>query len=228
LPPNLRASLTVLSIGFAVEGAGELYSLATPGASHPGESIWFAVPAALSLVGILFVWFGRHEWNELHEHRARRGSQIFVVSLLGGVVTALLLGLLIAYPSIGTPPWAEVLFGASLASLLFGTFVTYAYLVSHLVTGPTKVALAVALLWALVVSAFVTLSLASDLPTVVGLIRSRQFSIPTFLSPVESLVSYLFLSYFLLLAAYVDAHVAVARGLSPLAGRLGAPPNAPS
>ena len=227
MPTNLRISLTVLSIGFAIEGGGELYTFATPGAAHPGESVWFVAPAVLALIGILFVWVGRHEWNEVHARRAARGSQIFAVSLLGGVVTALLLGLLLAYPSLGTPTWAQVLFGASLASLLFGTFVTYAYLVSHLVAGPTKVVLALALVWAFVVSADVTLSLASDLPTVVALIRSRSFTIPNFLSPVDALVSYLFLSYFLLLVAYIEAHIAVARGLATPAGRVGAPPTSP-
>jgi len=209
---NLRISLTVLSIGFAIEGGGELYTLATPGVAHPGANIWFVVPAVLSLIGVLFVWIGRHEWNEVHLHRAQSATRIFALSLLGGVVTALLLGLLVAYPSIGTPLWAEVLFGAGLASLLFGTFVTYAYLVFHLVTVPSKVVLAAAVVWALFISAFITLSLASDLPTILGLIRNRTLSVPSFISPVEALVSYLFVSYFLLLAAYFEAHVLVARG----------------
>jgi hypothetical protein len=224
MPTNLRSRLTIRSIGFAIEGAEELYSLTTPGASSPGASIWFVAPAILTLIGILFVWIGRHEYTEVHARRAERASLIFGLSLVGGVVTALLLGLLVSYPSIGTPLWAEVLFGAALASLLFGTFVSYAYLVFHLVATPSKIALLAAVMWALLISAFITISLASDLPTVIGLIQARNFSVPSFLSPVDTLVSYLFLSYFLLLAAYVEAHVAIARGRATSAGRNPPPP----
>lgn len=214
MPTNLRISLTALSIGFAIEGGGELYTLATPGMAHPAANVWFIVPALLTLIGVLFVWIGRHEWNEVHHDRTRRATQVFALSLVGGVATALLIGLLVAYPSIGTPWWAEGVFGAGLASLLFGTFVTYAYLIFHLVAVPSRVALGAAVAWALLVSAFITVALASDLPTLLGLVRARKFSIPTFLTPVETLASYLFVSYFLLLAAYMEAHVVVARGLA--------------
>ena len=222
---NLRICLTVLSIGFAIEGGGELYLPGHTGVAHPGANVWFVVPAILSLIGVLFVWVGRHEWNEVHLHRARSATQIFVLSLLGGVVAALVLGLLVAYPSLGTPLWAEVLFGAGLASLLFGTFVTYAFLVFHLVTVPSKVLLGAAVVWALFISALITLSLATDLPTLLSLLQTRTLSVPPFVAPVEGQVSLLFISYFLLLVAYVDAHLLVARGRAAAEGS--APPPAP-
>jgi hypothetical protein len=212
MAPNLRISLTLLSIGFAVEGGGELYTLLAPDSARPAATVWFLGPALLTVLGILFVWVGRHEWNETHATRTRRASLLFVLSLLGGFVAAGVLALLALEPSLGTPLWAEVLFGAGIASLLFGTFVTYAYLVLHLVRPSTRAVLVVALLWALVVAAFITLSLASALPTTLSLIETRQFTVPSFLSPVDHLISFLFASYFLLLAVYIDAHLVVAGG----------------
>src|SRR5208282_88920 len=138
---NLRISLTILSIGFAVEGGGEVYSLLTAGAFLPGTSLLFLLPAIVTLLGLLFLVIGRHEWDELHRARVRRANLIFGLSLLAGFVAGVELTLLVSYPSIGAPLWAEVVFGAAAGAFLLGTFVTYAQLVFHLVTRPSKVAL---------------------------------------------------------------------------------------
>ena len=63
-------------------------------------------------------------------------------------------------------------------------------------------------------------TLAANLSTILTLIEKRQPTLPGFVTPVDALASYLFLSYFLLLAAYVDAHRRVA-STSP--ARPGAP-----
>jgi hypothetical protein len=210
---NLRISLTILSIGFAIEGAGEAYSLASSGALLPGTSLVFLLSAVVTLLGLLFLFLGRHEWNELHRNRAARTNQIFALSLLGGFVAAGEVAVLVAYPSIGTPIWAEVLFGAALGSLILGTFVTYAYLVFHLVGRPSKVVLLAAAVWALLVSAYIGKVLAGDLSAILSAVASRSLTIEGLIAPVDYLASYLFVSYFLLFAAYLDAHTVVARGL---------------
>jgi hypothetical protein len=208
---NLRISLTILSLGFAVEGGGEVYSLLTAGSFLPGTSLLFLFPAIVTLLGLLFLLIGRHEWDELHRARLRRANLIFGLSLLAGFVVGVELTLLVAYPGIGAPLWAEVVFGAAAGAFLLGTFVTYAQLVFHLVTRPSKVALVASSLWALVVCTFVAQTLAADLPSILGTIGSHSFSIDYLISPVDYLASFLFISYFLLLGAYVDAHVTVAR-----------------
>ncbi len=208
---NLRVSLTIPSIGFAVEGGGELYSLLTAGAFLPGTSLLFLVPAAVTLLGLLFLLIGRNEWDERHRARLRRANQIFGLSLLSGFIAGLEVGLLVAYPSIGSPLWAQVLFGVSAGGFLLGTFVTYAQFIFHLVTPASKVVLVVASLWALGVSAFVAQTLASDLPSLLNSIEAHSFSMESLIPPVDYLASFLFLSYFLLLAAYVDAHITVVR-----------------
>jgi hypothetical protein len=210
---NLRISLTILSIGFGIEGAGEAYSLLSSGAFLPGTSLVFLASTVVTLLGLLFLFLGRHEWNEIHRSRAARTNQIFAASLAGGVIAVVEVGVLAYYPSIGTPLWAEALFGAALASLVLGTFVTYAYLVFHLVRTPSRIVLIASSLWALAVSAYIGRVLAGDLPTILAAIGARSLTVEGLFSPIDYLASYLFISYFLLFAAYLDAHTVVARGL---------------
>lgn len=215
---NLRISLTILSLGFGIEGAGELYSFVSRGAYRPGISLLFIVPDAATLAGLLFVWVGQHEWNELHRSRVRSAHRIFAVSLLGAVIAAAVVGALVGWPSLGIPLWAEVIFGAAAGSLVLGTFVTYALLVFHLVTPTSRIALLAAIGWALVVAALVGGTLAANLGQIVDLASRRTPTYPGFIGPVGALSSYLFVSYFLLLAVYLEAHRKVARGKLVTAG----------
>ncbi len=215
---NLRISLAILSIGFAVEGAGELYTKLGGGTGTPSANVLTVLPLLFTAVGLLFVWIGREEWSEVHRDHVRAAHRVFAATLLGGVVAAAVLGLLVAVPSLGTPTWAVALFGAAVGSLVFGTFVTYAYIVVHLTSNPGRVAVGLALAWAFAISALVAVQIAGAVPTILADISARRVGLPTFVTPVEALYSYLFLSYFLLLAAYLIAHGRVAQG-PPAAGR---------
>jgi hypothetical protein len=228
---NLRISLTILTVGFAAEGAAEVYSLLDPSAFLPGTSLLFLLPVVVTLLGLLFIYVGRTEWNDMHRARVRRANAVFGLSLLCGIAALAEVGLLAYYASYGIPGWAPALFGALLAAAVFGTFVVYAQLVFHLVHPPTRAVLVASLVWALIVSALVGATLATDLPTILSLIGARSLAFDSLVPPIDYLVSFLFVSYFLLLAAYVDAHVTVARGLKPAAearqrlppGRSGSP-----
>ncbi len=210
---NLRISLTILTLGFAIEGAGEAYSLISSGAFLPGTSLVFLASTLLTLLGLLFLFLGRHEWNEIHRSRAARTNLIFGLSLLGGFVAAVEVAVLAYYPSLGIPLWSKVVFGAALGSLVFGTFATYAYLVFHLVRRPSRAVLVASAVWALIVSAYIGRVLAGDLPSILAAIGARSLSVDQMFAPVDYLASYLFVSYFLLFAAYLDAHAVVAKGL---------------
>lgn len=216
---NLQIALTVLSIGFALEAGVELYSLLSPGATTPGVSVLFVLPLVIAGVGLIFVWIGRAEWNDVHRSRARTAGHLFAVSLVGVAVAVLLLALLLLRPSIGTPLWAQVVFGAAVGSLVFGTFVVYAYLVYHLASTLGHVAIILGLVWALGVSILVSIDVARNLTTVLATISNRSFAIPLFVAPVDLLVCYLFLSFLLLLAASIEAHTAVYRGLVVVSAR---------
>jgi hypothetical protein len=212
---NLRVSLTILSLGFGIEGGSELYSFVSRGTFHPGINVLFALPFVMTLAGLLFVWVGQHEWNALHRARVRQAHQVFGASLVGALVGGLVVAALVEEPGLGVPLWARGLFGGAVGSLVLGTFVTYSLLVFHLVPRPSKALLLASLAWALLVAGFVGVAMAANLPAIVGLAEHRALGVPSFFAPVTSLASYLFVSYFLLLAAYLDAHRAVLRGAGP-------------
>jgi len=212
---NLRVSLAILSVGFAIEGGGELYSFVSRGMFHAGVNLLFILPSAMTVAGLLFVWIGRHEWNEMHRTRVRQAHLVFALSLLGALVAGLLIAVLVLVPTWGTPLWARALFGGAVGSLVLGTFVTYALLVFHLVPRPSKAILLASLSWSLLVAGLVGGTLAANLGAIVDLAARRTLTLPAFVEPVDSLASYLFVSYFLLLAAYLDAHRTVARGADP-------------
>lgn len=209
---NLRVSLSILSIGFAIEGIGDVYSFVTGGRYRPGVNLLFVLPVVMTLAGLLFVWIGRHEWSELHRTRVRQAHLVFGLSVLGGVVAGAVLGLLYLEPALGVPVWAKAIFGAALGSLVLGTFVTYVYLVFHLVGRPSQAVLGASIAWSLAIAGLIGATLAANLPTILTLARDRRATVPGFITPVDSLASYLFLSYFLLLAGYLDAHRKVAAG----------------
>jgi uncharacterized membrane protein YidH (DUF202 family) len=209
---NIRISFTILSLGFAFEGAAELYSFVSRGTFRPGATLLFVLPVAMTLAGLLFVWLGQREWNDLHRSRVRQAHRVFGASLIGAVVAGAVVTLLVLRPSLGAPAWARGLFGIAVGSLVFGTFVTYALLVFHLVTTRSKALLLASLGWALLVAGFVGAAMAANLPAVLSIASHRSLSVPSFVGPVDGLASYLFVSYFLLLAAYVEAHAAILHG----------------
>jgi len=210
---NLRVSLTIFSIGFAIEGIGDVYSFLSGGSFRPGESLLFFLPVGMTFAGLLFVWVGRHEWSELHRTRVRQAHLVFGLSLIGAFIAAAIVALLYFEPSLGVPYWAKVVFGAAVGSLVLGTFVTYVYLVFHLVGRPSQGILAASIAWSLIVSALMGATLSANLAPIVTLVRQHRPTLPGFVTPLDALASYLFLSYFLLLAAYLDAHRKVGSGL---------------
>jgi hypothetical protein len=210
---DLRIALTVLSVGFALEGTAQLYEFLHPGSIVFGESGLFALPFLLAFAGLIFVWIGCDEWwKDVHQGRARTATRIFVATVLGGFVAAGLVVGLVEEPSIGTPLWAQLVFGGAIASLVFGTLATCAYLLYHLVSRPTRLALHFALAWGLIVSGVVGAVFASHLAEILTLPSQRTVEIPAFVASVGIFLSYLFVSFFLLFAASVEAHIAVVRG----------------
>lgn len=209
---NLRISLTILTIGFGIEGGAELYWLLTQGAFLPGSSFLFIFPAIMTGLGLLFILIGRAEWDDRHRTKVHQANMIFGLSLLAGVIATVELSFLAYYPSLGTPLWAGVLFGTALGAFVLGTFITYAQLVFDLVSRPSKAALIAAIVWALLISIFIGLALAAALPAILNFVGTRTLSVGSLVEPINYLASFLFVSYFILLIVYLDAHVTVARG----------------
>jgi hypothetical protein len=219
---RIQFALSVLAIGFAIEGAAELYALLTPGAFTPGTGFLFAFPVVLALVGLGIVGVGRDEWSAIERARARTATSVFGASVGCGVGAAVLIALLAEQPSLGAPVWAAVLFGALATAVIFGTFVTYGYLVSGLASPVGKALVLGAVGWSVGVSVLVGVVLASNLGVVLGMIATRTVAVPGFVTTADGLVAYLCVAFFLLLAAAIDALVSVARGAAGTTARPGA------
>jgi hypothetical protein len=219
----LRIALTVLSIGFGLEGFGELYEFLTPGARLPAGNTLYVFPLLLALSGLAFVWVGRDEWTEVHRAQARIAADVFAASVLGGFVAVGLLAALAEHPSAETSLWAEAAFGGAIGSVVFGTLVTYSYLLYSLGSKLSRWAIRFALTWALLVSADLGVLFGANLPTVVAEISQRSLGVPAFLGTASYLFSLLFVSFFLLFAVSVEAHVAVVRGRVVVPERRGVP-----
>jgi uncharacterized membrane protein YidH (DUF202 family) len=208
---RLRTALAVLSVGFAFEGGGELYTLLTPGAASPGETALFLFPTMLAVLGLILMWAGRDGWTGAQRARAATASQVFGASVLCGLVAAgVVVGLTIS-PSLGLPWWAPAVFGGSLGGLVLGTTVAYGYLLYDLVARPIRAVILAAVAWSLAVSAALAVVLAANLGTVLATISAGATTVPPFAASIDGLLSYLFGPFFLLLAATLQAQFSLAR-----------------
>ncbi len=213
---NLRLSLTIFKIGFLVESASGFAALTTSSSQLPFHGDLLLLSPLFSGIGILFLYVGRHEWNELHLTRTRYASTAFAVSL----VTILLAAAPIAYLSaVGgpTPPgWLAIEFGLAIALVFGTTFVTYAVVAAHLVGRVGEIAMGLGLAWSIIISALIGIALTPQLHPIVSTILARSTAFGSFTQPISLLDSLLGFSYLAFFVAFAEAHYRVAKGLDPL------------
>ncbi len=217
MAPNLRLSLTIFSVGFAIESGVDLYHVLTGTVQLIAGSSLFLVGTVATVLGLLFLWIGRHEWNEVHVQRVRHAHLAFATSV---VLAAAAVGpaAYYGYVSPDALPWwlgAEV--GAAVAISLLVTVWMYIVIVYHLVAWPGKAILGLSLFVAVPVAVLFGQSIMINLPSYLHSATSSPMGVLPLVEPALNLLSWLFASYVLLLAAFADAHRRVARGLVPTA-----------
>lgn len=212
---NLRISLTIFSLGFALEAGVDLFHVLTGSTTLIAGGSLFLLGAVATVLGLLFLWVGRHEWNELHRQRVRHAHLTFVgVLVLGAAAAAPPAYFAYANPT-RLPAWLGPEVGAAVALSLLVTVAMYVVVVLHLVGPAGKAVLALALLTAVPVSYYIGLDVARDLPKYIAAATAGPTGVLPIAEPVLGLFSWLFASYFFLLAAFAEAHHRVARGLIP-------------
>ena len=212
---NLRLSLTVFKVGFGVQSASGFAALASNSGQLPFHGYLLVLSPLFSGIGILFLWIGRHEWNELHHTRVRHANLAFAVSLVATALAALPIVYLSSTGGPQPPGWLAWEFGAAVA-LVFGvTFVTYALVGSHLVGRWGSVALALGLAWAFLISALIGLALTPQLRPIAEAIVTRTPAIDPIAQPIALLDALLGFSYLAFFLAFTDAHYRVAKGVVP-------------
>jgi hypothetical protein len=212
---NVRLSLTVFMVGFAAESGSGFVALASGSSQLPFHGILILLSPAFTVLGLLFLWIGRHEWNELHRTRVGHANLAFAISLLA---TGLAAGpvVYLTLQGGGSPPgWLAFEFGAAIAVVFSITFVTYALVAAHLVGRSGEIAMGLGLAWAALISILIGLALSPKLATIAGEVTHRSISIGPILDPITLLDALLAFSYLAFLFAFADAHYRVARGLDP-------------
>lgn len=212
---NLRLSLTVFKIGFGVQSASGFLALAGGAGDLPFHGYLLLLSPLFTAFGILFLWVGRHEWNELHRARVGHANLAFAVSILATALAAAPVAYLAVQGGPEPPQWLGLEFGVSVALVFAVTFVTYALVASHLVGVVGRVAMALGLGWAALISALIGLTLAAQLHPIVATIVARSPAFGPIEQPISALDALLAFSYLAFFVAFVDAHRRVALGLTP-------------
>lgn len=212
---NLRLSLTVFKIGFGVQSVGGFVALASNSSQLPLHGSLLVLNPIFSGLGILFLWIGRHEWNELHHTRVGHANLAFAVSLIATALAAIPIVYLTTLGGPEPPGWLVVEFGAAVAVVFGVTFVTYALVASHLVGRWGTLAMVLGLAWSLIISVLIGLALSPQLRTIVRSVVSRSPTIDPIAAPITLLAALLAFAYLAFFLAFADAHYRVAKGLVP-------------
>ncbi|MCI4324738.1 MAG: hypothetical protein L3K00_02475 [Thermoplasmata archaeon] len=215
MPTNLRLSLAIFQVGFAVECASGFVALVTHAAQLPFQGLLLLVTPAFTACGILFLWIGRHEWNELHRTRVRYTNLAFAASLAAVALAVAPLAYLATNRSYSPPEWLSLEFGIAAALVIGVTFLTYGLVAAHLVGRTGTVAMALALGWAAVLTVAIGAAIAPQLAPIARAVTGSTASLGPTLSPITMLDALLAFSYLGFFLAFVDAHFRVARGLDP-------------
>ncbi|HYK93297.1 MAG TPA: hypothetical protein VEY07_04550 [Thermoplasmata archaeon] len=214
MPPNLRLSLTIFSIGFAIEAGIDLYHLITGSTQLIAGGSLFIIGGVATVVGLLFLWIGRHEWNELHQARVRHAHLTFLLLILLGAAAGGPVAWYLYRTPGSLPGWVPAEVGIAAGISVVVTVWLYVVIVLHLVGGGGKAVLGLSLVTSLVPAYLVATAIDRDLAGWVAAAGAAPASLASQVEPLFALFSWLFASYLLLLAAFADAHRRVARGLA--------------
>lgn len=213
MPPNLRLSLSIFTVGFLVEAGVNAYDILTGSSTGRTGEVLFVLGALATLVGVTFLTIGRHEWNVLHKQRVHHAHLTFLLTILLALAAAGPVAYYAYMSSLAIPSWLAYEVGTAVAGSLFFTFVLYAVIVHHLLGTVGRVVVALALIAAIPVVGIVGFHIGGGLPTYLALARSSPTKLVALIEPVATYLSYMFLAYGLFAVAFLDAHRRVAKGL---------------
>jgi len=203
---KLRLTLAILLVGFVIEGAIEAFTYLSHSYELPYSSLIFILGPFVTLSGLLVLWIGRFEWDEILSRRFRHAHRSFVLNILA-IALAIVPVVWYGYKSTASiPSWVNWEFGAAIVASLFLTFATYVLIAFELTALAGRALLFVAMSWAGVVSILVGQALAHDLGTIVQIVQTRSMDFRPLSESIASYESYLAVTYALLIIAYLDAY----------------------
>jgi len=203
---KLRLTLGILLLGFVVEGTFEAYTYINHSYQLPYASLIFLLGPFVTLAGLLILWIGRLEWDEILSRRFRHAHWAFALNIMAmvlAIVPVVWYGLV---SSASIPSWVHWEFGAAIVSSLLFTYGTYVLVAFELTAGLSKALLFIAFGWACFVSIWIGDALAQELGTIVVIVRNRTPDISAVSESISSKESYLAVTYLLLTIAYLAAY----------------------
>jgi hypothetical protein len=212
---HLRWSLAVFATGFAVEAILDVYRLTARMSLAVSSGTLFLISAGATVLALLFLGLGQHEWNELHRSRVLRAHAAFLLVLVLSAVAVGSVAYALYRPGALPAPWLALEVGVMVAGARIMIFVTYTLVVFHLVGTVGKSLLGLSALAAVPVAYDVGRLVETRVGVYLAPVPTSA-SIPSTLvqglvDPLLALLVWLFVSDGLPLAAYVDAHHRVVR-----------------
>lgn len=210
---NLRIALLVFLIGFAVEAVGSFYQWVTHAAALPFGGALLYLPIVFTLVGLVFLTIGRHEWDELHKRRVAHARRLFLVAIVLGAIAAAAVAYYVdVAPTAQQPATLAPFVAIAAAAAYFTSYLLYAVLAAHLLRPVVWAVLGGAMLWAAYVAYELAVTVDDQFPTYLAVLRDHTASLAGLTAPLDTILSTMFVTYFLLVIAFADAHRRVALG----------------
>jgi len=203
---KLHLTLGILLSGFMIEGVIEGYTYVSRSYDLPYSALIFLLGPFVTLFGLLFLWIGRVEWNELLSKRFRHAHRTFWYSILA-IALAISPALWYGYQSTEPiPSWVSWEFGAAIMLSLLLTYATYVLIAFELTGTGGKAILLLAFGWATLIAFFIAHALSQEFGRIVSIIQTRVLSVSPINESVAGFESYLSVTYLLMLIAYLDAY----------------------
>lgn len=203
---KLRLTLGILLLGFVIEGTFEAYTYINRSYQLPYASFIFVLGPFVTLAGLLILWIGRFEWDEILSRRFRHAHWAFALNIMA-LVLAIVPVVWYGFVSAASiPSWVDWEFGAAIVSSLLFTYATYVLVAFELTAGLGKALLFIAFGWASFVSIWIGDALSQELGTIVHIVQNRTLDISPVSESISSKESYLAVTYLLLTIAYLTAY----------------------
>jgi hypothetical protein len=206
-----RHAIPALVVGFLLEALTEVYQFATRGSPVSSSSLGYYVSLATTILGFYFLWRGLHEWNRAGPRPVAPGSRRSLreplAILCGGVAAAAGWDILLGQVGHGdTPAPLAWVVGGVMVLAVGSFFLSLARRAAPFQGAPGRALGWAAFGWSLATSVVAGLVLGQG---IVGLFVDFFTSWPKLivsLAPFIGAIAPLFVAFFLVTAAYVDAY----------------------
>jgi hypothetical protein len=204
---STRLALATFALGFVVEAGTEAYQFFAHGYRTQAWPGFYYVGLGTTVAGFYLIYRGRGEWTDSHRRLVKHGHRAAWAALaLFAVATVLIVVAGLAFGThSGAPLWLEALVGGAVA-VAFGNFFLGLLLIVYRLVGPLGRALALAaFVWSLGVALLTGWIVGQEYVSLLQQFVSDPLTLVASFAPLAFAMAPLFVTYFLLTGAYLDA-----------------------